>query len=357
MKNPTVLLLFLLPAFLPSISFAGTGVEWNEVTSEADWPARWKHTSVSYDGKLWVMGGNRSWQDVWFSENGADWTLATANPGWEGRQDHASVVFENKLWVLGGWFDRSTTFGRFNDVWSSTDAVNWTPATLDAPWEERDGHSVVEHNGKMWLMGGYRGIFFNDVWWSTDGENWTAATLEAEWPARGDMTAVSYDGKLWIMGGNGGEPGRDYLLPHADVWCSEDGANWIQVTDDPPWGDTRYHTSVVYDDRIWLLGGGYPHFFGPVHEMTNEVWWTTDGVAWTLATDSADWIPRGEHTSVVHDGKMWVLGGRNQEEGRLNDVWSSSPRVGLRSDINLDGVVNDMDLTLLMSDWGKVSDP
>ncbi|MCA9450370.1 MAG: hypothetical protein KC931_24825, partial [Candidatus Omnitrophica bacterium] len=337
---------------------AQTGAEWVQVTGEADWPARWKHTSVSYDGKLWVMGGNRSLNDVWSSPNGEGWTLVTGDAEWTGREDHTSLVYNGKMWVMGGWFDRSSIFGRLNDVWSSTDGSQWEAATMEAPWSARYGHASVVHNGKMWVLGGYRGdTYLNDAWYSTDGVNWTAATLDGGWPARADMTSASFDGKIWIMGGNSGEPGRDYLLPYNDVWFSEDGASWIQAVEEAPWIQRRFHSSVVFRDRFWLFGGGYPYFLAPFYNMTNEVWWTTDGANWTLATASADWIPRGEHTSVVHDGKMWILGGANQEEGRLNDVWYSSSTEGISSDINEDGVVDSDDLVILMSDWKKVSAP
>lgn len=332
---------------------------WTRATAQAEWAGRWKHTSVSYDGKLWVIGGNENLSDVWFSPDGENWTLVTNNPGWAGREDHSTIVYDGKLWVLGGWFDLISTFGRFNDAWFSTDGSNWSQATSEAGWDPRYGHTSVVHDGKMWVLGGWRGdIFLNDVWWSTDGVEWNAATLEAGWPARGDMTSVSYEGKIWILGGNGGNLSHDLLIPYADVWCSEDGVTWTEVTDSAPWGGTRFHTSVVYDDRIWLLGGGFPHFFGPVAEMTNEVWWTTDGLNWTHETDSAEWLPRGEHTSVVHDGKMWVLGGWNKDEGRLNDVWYfPSAAFPTRSDINEDGLVDSNDLLILLKDWGKVSGP
>ena len=37
--------------------------------------------------------------------------------------------------------------------------------------------------------------------------------------------------------------------------------------------------------------------------------WTQPGKDWKEATGAADWSPRQWHTSVVHDGKMWLLGG------------------------------------------------
>ncbi|WP_416390672.1 hypothetical protein, partial [[Ruminococcus] torques] len=43
------------------------------------------------------------------------WTQATASPAWSYRYRHTSVVFNNKLGVLGG-----DDGSRKNDVWSSS---------------------------------------------------------------------------------------------------------------------------------------------------------------------------------------------------------------------------------------------
>jgi hypothetical protein len=50
----------------------------------------------------------------------------------------------------------------------------------------------------------------------------------------------------------------------------------------------------------------------------NDVWYSSDGANWIQATNSAGWSSRDGHTSVVHDNKMWVIGG-----DYLNDVWYS----------------------------------
>jgi hypothetical protein len=49
---------------------------------------------------------------------------------------------------------------------------------------------------------------------------------------------------------------------------------------------------------------------------------TVAGSLWTQATAAAGWTARHVHASVVFDNKMWVLGGYNT--ARRNDVWYSS---------------------------------
>ena len=52
-----------------------------------------------------------------------------------------------------------------SDVWYSTDGVSWTRATATPGWSERQAHTSVVFDGKMWVMGGYGGTYFRDVWY------------------------------------------------------------------------------------------------------------------------------------------------------------------------------------------------
>ena len=76
---------------------------------------------------------------------------------------------------------------------------------------------------------------------------------------------------------------------------------WEQATDDANWSARLYHTSLVYDNKMWVLGGHSGSF-------KNDVWYSTDGRNWIQATDDAGWSGREFHTSLVYDNKMWVLG-------------------------------------------------
>ena len=66
---------------------------------------------------------------------------------------------------------------------------------------------------------------------------------------------------------------------------------------------------------MWVLGG----YHG---SLRNDVWYSSDGVSWTQATANAPWVARGEHRSIVFNNKIWVLGGSDGSRGK-NDVWRS----------------------------------
>ncbi|MDH3343358.1 MAG: hypothetical protein OEM07_06520, partial [Gammaproteobacteria bacterium] len=114
-----------------------------------------------------------------------------------------------------------------NDVWSSSDGVNWVQQTASAAFSARKFHQVITFNDgsgdKIWLIGGDDGMLRNDVWSSSDGINWTQETEKTAFSGRFSHQVVSFnDGsgdKLWLIGGD------DISLKN-DVWSSSDGIEW-----------------------------------------------------------------------------------------------------------------------------------
>ena len=136
--------------------------------------------------------------------------------------------------------------------------------------------------------------------------SWQQATASAGWSSRNNHTSLVYNNKMWVLGGTDGSRLND-------VWDSTDGINWTQTTVSAGWSGRNNHTSLVYNNKIWVLGG----YDG---SRKNDVWDSTDGINWTQTTASAGWSARSNHTSLVYNNKMWVLGGTNG----FNDVWYST---------------------------------
>jgi hypothetical protein len=272
--------------------------------------------SVVFDSKMWLLGGSVTnsvyTNDVWCSTNGADWTRVKDSAPWSPRCPEA-VVFDNKIWVVGGW--RDYTGGGLNDVWCSTDGTSWVCADSSAGWTTRGGHGVTVFNGKMWVIGGYDSHPRNDVYWSTDGANWTEAVHSAPWSGRYYPGVVEFDGTLWVMGGI-------QSSCFNDAWYSTDGGSWIQAPDSGRWSSRTVHSTLVFDGKMWVMGG-MPN--PPWSNRLNDVWYSADGMGWTCATDSAEWLPRDGHRTFVYDNKLWVLGGDSTENSlTMSDVWYSS---------------------------------
>ncbi len=153
---------------------------------------------------------------------------------------------------------------------------------------------------------------------------WVKVTDQAAFAPRDGAGAVVFADKMWLLGG--WNPMDKTNFPHtcaSDVWSSEDGATWTRHAD-ASWEPRHTAGYVVHDHRIWIVGGDaiQGHY-------QNDVWNSDDGTAWKLVADDVPWGSRVLHYTVAHAGRIWVIGGQTLpqygggDEVFYNDVWSS----------------------------------
>ena len=143
------------------------------------------------------------------------------------------------------------------------------------------------------------------------GKIWTQEKASAGWSGRCYHSNVVFNNKIWIIGGK-----ENYGHYKNDVWSSSDGITWVQETSSAGWSARSDHTSAVFENKLWLMGGDDSDGF------KNDIWSSSDGKTWSQVGANAGWDARGGHTSVVFQNKMWVLGGKSIENYReKNDVW------------------------------------
>ena len=320
---------------------------WEEVTKASGsnkWKARSYHTSVVFNGKIWVLGGDdvgfNNLNDVWSSTDGETWTESTPPGGtkkitagedanwWKARSSHTSVVFNSKIWVLGGSMGYEPPITRYNDVWSSPDGATWTESTPPNDkdgnpvvknnknwWKARSSHTSVVFNSKIWVLGGNAGGHFNDVWSSPDGSIWTQVDAAAEWTARSGHTSMVFapagvGKKIWVIGG-----GNDGNFLN-DVWSSDNGQTWGKGT-----GLTHPVSSastVEYKGRLWSLGG-----YESSTKILKVLLSSADpATGWTAEEPLQSAIVSTQ--AVVFKNRIWVLGG-NYGGAQTDKVWKMGP--------------------------------
>lgn len=302
------------------------GPNWVLVTPGAPWQARDSQGEVAYRDRLWIFGG---WfnsyeappRDVWSSADGKTWQQVTAKAPWIHSDLSMSIVFNDQMWFMGGWYNgRLEGHSAGNQVWSSTNGADWKEVTAAAGWTPRLAAATVVFKDRMWILGGTENYYFgdesslrNDVWSTADGEHWEQVTAEAEWSPRAYHQAVVLNDKIYVFGGGNYVP--EYEAKN-DVWFSEDGKHWEQLTEAAPWSPRLWFSAVTYRDHMWVLGG----WSNNPSQNLGDVWYSKDGKNWQQLQSEVIWKARHEHSVVCMDDKMWVIGGHAQPLS--NEVWS-----------------------------------
>ena len=168
--------------------------------------------------------------------------------------------------------------------------------------------SFVTWRDRIWAIG-------EDSYSSSDGATWRKEKVTVPY----ENKSVVFDGKLVTLYGS-------------TVVISHDGENWLEVTDNAPWGGSREKFLVtVFKDKLWVVGGvtGYGK---PTQKIYNDVWSSSDGIQWELHQKQARWLPRMWSSLQVHDGKMFLFNGANidlwpQEMSNTSEIWFSEDGV------------------------------
>ena len=312
---------------------------WIQAASSAAFPARVRHTSLVYDNRMWVIGGEGDHgellNDVWSSADGANWSEANGSAAFSGRYDPLSLVYNDQMWIIGGWGipgkNVSDKIRLNNDVWYSSDGIQWYEANASAAFPPRAGATAITYANEMWIMGGANesGIPLNDVWYSSDGIQWHEANASAAFSPRDRATSVTYANKMWIIGGDSG-------IPLNDAWYSSDGIQWHEANASAAFLPRVAATSVVYNNRMWEIGGGNGGETASWTQFFNDVWSSSDGSNWTQAqcknlpegSVTPTFQPRELHTSVVYHDRIWIIAGAlNMPDNPpfdirfMNDTW------------------------------------
>ena len=76
---------------------------------------------------------------------------------------------------------------------------------------------------------------------------------------------------------------------------------------------------VYFDDKLWLIGGSQidPDI------VSNHVWRCDPKIGIWEKWGAAKWPARMGHAVLVYQGKIWVLGGVDAAGNALNDVWTT----------------------------------
>lgn len=254
--------------------------------------------------------------DIWKTADGVNWTKISDKAPWGKSRSMSAVVFNNSLYVFCGW--NADTYKYNNSVWKSDDGINWvTVKPVNSKFPEREGQVALVYNDRIWIFGGVNFATretYNDVWTSSDGIEWQEVSKTSPWTARYDHAMSIFQDKMYLTGGL-------HIGTHkteSEVWVTTDGINWEKRV--PQWPSRHGHISLTYNDSLWIIGGWHND---PENDSgINDTWFTEDGFTWKKISEDGPWLGREDHMGDVFLNKMWLTGGMDSNEHWNGDVYS-----------------------------------
>ncbi|KAL7274003.1 hypothetical protein RUND412_003119 [Rhizina undulata] len=145
----------------------------------------------------------------------------------------------------------------------------------------------------------------------------------------GHTTTYWRDGKLVVFGGE-----NEHRMFLHDVYIFDiPTATWSEpvISGIPPCGRSR-HATVLYDDKLFVLGGIHNNPNVPPAEYDpDEVEYNPQEVLDDISyldlktmtwSKTWKWVARFDHRAWVRDGKLWIFGGMGKEMDRTGDLIS-----------------------------------
>ncbi|SDM64404.1 Kelch repeat-containing protein [Kriegella aquimaris] len=277
--------------------------------------------SITYRIEVAEDGWESARSEVWISKNGKDWKLR-ASPQFSGRFGHSLIVNDNKIWMIGGMSPVDALPELSAEVWYSGNGENWVQNS-NAPFQPDQSNGAVVFQNKIFVfeygLNENRGS--QRVFSSTDGRNWTLVNKNA-FPSASEGKAIGFNKHIYFIGG------RNFDTGISDkIWKSSNGQNWELVetrtsgcvrSDFLP----RYaHAIVVHNGQVWLVGGK------TTDGTQNDIWHSKDMVNWQGVYANPRIPSLFGHTLISTNNDILILGGQSQPDPLLaadpfQQIWS-----------------------------------
>lgn len=264
------------------------GAVWQNVIAASRWAPRMRFGYVVFNQKIWVLGGVAMvngeevvTNSVYSTSNGERWDEVRANG------------------------DSCTGLVCLDDSPSSSNNNMWAP---------RHSMVVLSYSGRIWVLSGVGGLasteqasdddFVQDVWSSTDGVDWSRVAFSPPWGNRRAVVGTVHQLRMYVLAES-----RHYRY-YYNVWGSGNGIDWTEpaqacsVTGQPLGSALVMQAGMVVVAAAHELSRDQPVRFWVTEEIGAEF-----NGQFKLARGQAGEGPREEARHVVFNSKLWQLGG------------------------------------------------
>jgi hypothetical protein len=236
------------------------------------------------------------------------------------RMKHQSVVYNGYLYIIGG-YNQDVSF--LNDIQYAEIRADGSLGVFITSTNTftgtRAGHSSVVYNGYLYVIGGSfgPGSYYNDVQYAkinADGslESFTTSPNTFTDGRMGHTSVVYNDGYLYVIGG--GQPGVIYHDTVQYAKISPDGSINAFTTSPNTFTDARMdHTSVVCNDYVYVIGG-----HNDIIEALSDIQYAplnSDGSIGAFIAAGTVLSPgRKQHGSIVYNDYLYISCGYDGSE-------------------------------------------
>ncbi|XP_072542243.1 leucine-zipper-like transcriptional regulator 1 homolog [Salminus brasiliensis] len=241
------------------------------------------------------------------------------------RCKHASCAFKGKVYLLGGRKKHSLKdFWKYNVVrneWIELDCSS------DQAPEELEEHSMVAHQGVLYVFGGLRDSAYSN----SKTPLWLFDTVKEQWlhiqeqsspsqhvvPAnRKGHSAVVWESSMYIYGGYIDMRGTSQEFWRLDL----DSGVWSLLSNAPVGPGPRHsYSAMTHQDSMYLYGG-----LQGLKEQRDLWRWSFHSQAWSCIRASSGPSKLMGHSAVVYKDSMLLFGGGETQSVPRNCLWRFS---------------------------------
>ncbi len=241
----------------------------------------------------------------WSAIAQSEWEQLPDMPG--ARWEPGTVVLDDKLYVFGGEHRGFKTGGRV-DVYDPK--TNTWRQLSDMPGPISHMNTVLDGR-TVWYAGGQKNneaVPLDEVWrYDVDTDTYTAGPDLPEPRCAGGFARVGR--RLFFIGG--GKVGRN----------DDGGNNWVLNLDEvsagwenaAPMPEPRmHHATIVHEGKIYVIGGQYGHFGSRARggQETRVDIYDPEKDAWSRGPDLPKTNCQAEASTLISGGRIIVVGGQ-----------------------------------------------
>lgn len=301
--------------------------------------ARYKHGMVAYSGNLYLVGGDtgsgvlNTIRSASLNGSGGivSWSNNTAFT--TARRGMGVTVHGNSIYIAGGYDGTNM----LSDVQRATVDASGTLSSWSSTGSSlgtaRSGIGLQAHNGYLYAYGGVTGTgestasgIVEYAVINNDGSTGTWTASDSLGTARGYAAFAAQNGYITaVTGGSTGGTGGT-LYNTSELSYVDNGGNGIVGA----WGTPStssfttarsQHASAAYNGYLYVIGG-LSTATAQTDIRIGTI--TTTGTITTYAAGTVLPLARYGHDAIIHNGYIYVIGGRDSSGAVTDTVYKSA---------------------------------